>query len=256
MGRQGYVGLGHGEDATRLDDRLIRLLPAGELVANLLGLLAGDGHHIAGCVERPGIRAPGTTVQIVGHDVVGHVLRVEVHVLSDSVGERDIASGQVAISAPCNQAVRAAAGGRRLRQAAHTAGDAHRPALAHRFAALVLVGRRACVPQVEPGRGQPLGLDHDLAVHMVAVIVVRDFVRNERYALNVVCGDVAAINSYLVGVENVVPGIGSLGNDAAGHARGPLYDTVRLGGDVAVLLVVGPYRSCNVNLSESQASSP
>ena len=173
MGRQGNVGLGHREDAARLNDRLIgRLLPTGKLVAGLLGLLAGDGHHIAGCVERPGVRVPGTTIQIVGHDVVGHVLRVEVHVLSDSVGERDIASGQVAISAPCNQAVRAAAGGRRLRQAAHTAGDAHLGTLSHRGAVLEFEIRRAGVPQVEAGSRPSLCLDDDPAVHMVAVLVI------------------------------------------------------------------------------------
>ena len=172
LGRQGYVGLRHGEDAARLKDRLIgRLLPTGELVASLLRLLAGDGHHIAGCVERPGVRVPGTTVQVVGHDVVSHVLRVEVHVLSDSVGEQDIASGQVAVGAPCDQAVRAAVDSLRVGQAAHAAGDAHRLALAHRFAALVLVGRRTGVPQIEPGRSEPLGLDHDLAVHVIAIII-------------------------------------------------------------------------------------
>ena len=103
LGRQGNIGLGHREDVTRPNGGLIgRFLPAGELVAGLLGRLVGDGHHIASGVERLGVRAPGAAVQLVGHDVVSHVLRIEVHILSDSVGERDIASGQAAIGAPCD----------------------------------------------------------------------------------------------------------------------------------------------------------
>ena len=56
LGRQGNVGLGHREDVTRPNGGLIGrfLLPAGELVAGLLGLLVGDGHHIASGVERLG----------------------------------------------------------------------------------------------------------------------------------------------------------------------------------------------------------
>ena len=172
LGRQSNVGLGHGEDASRLNGGVVgRFLPAGKLVASLLRLLGGDGYHIAGCVECLGVRAPGAAVQVVGHDVVGYVLRVEVHVLGDSIGELDVGSGQVAVGAPCDQAVRAAVDGLRVGQAAHAAGDAHRLALAHRFAALVLVGCRTGVPQIEPGRSEPLGLDHDLAVHVIAISI-------------------------------------------------------------------------------------
>ena len=93
LSHQGHIFTRHSEGFSRCDVVTIsRELPTLELVAVLLWLSVSDSHGIAGCVEHLGVRVPGTAVQIVSHAVVGHILRVEVHVLSDGVGELDVGS--------------------------------------------------------------------------------------------------------------------------------------------------------------------
>ena len=257
MGRQSYIVPRHSEGGSRTNQRVVsRNFPTSELVSVFRRLSRGNRNQFASGIEGFRVRVPRAAIRIVGHDVISHVLRIEVHVLSNSAGERDIGSSQVAISAPCDQAVRTAVGDLRFGQAAHAAGNAHRFALAHRFAALVLVGSRTGVPQVKPGRCESFGLNHDLAIYMIAITIVRNFVRNERYALDVFRSDIATFNGSFVSFENIVPGISSLGNNAARHVFGPLDDTIWLGGDIAILIVVDPHCSLNVDLSISQAGAP
>ena len=93
LSHQGHILTRHSEGFSRCDvDTISRELPTLELVAVLLWLSVSDSHSIAGCVKHLGVRVPGAAAQIVGHAVVGHILRVEVHVLSDGVGEIDVGS--------------------------------------------------------------------------------------------------------------------------------------------------------------------
>ena len=255
LGRQGHVLGRHSEGASRIDVRTVgRELPALELVAVFRRLSRGDRNRIAGCIELLGFHAPGAAVQLVGHDVVGHVLRVEVHILSDSVGERDIASGQVGGGAPRHQAVLAAVDGLLLGQLAQDFGDAHLRIRAHGLGVLLRILILPSVTQPELNGSEVLRLDHHRAVHVVPVIA-RNLIGDEGYALDVVLRDIAALHCPLVRIKDDLPMRTFTRDDAVLEAVGPLDNAVLLGGDEAVLFV-DPHGPPEVNLSRAHLVSP
>ena len=101
LGRQGHVLGRHNEGVSRSDVRIVgRELPALELVTGPLGLLACDNHSITCGVAILGIGFPRTLSQIIIHEVLSHVLGIEVRILLHREGEPDLIARQPRISSP------------------------------------------------------------------------------------------------------------------------------------------------------------